>query len=300
MTTRTGNFSHLLAPGLRKVFFDYFKGLPTEYDKIAKMGTSKRNYEDDLEVSMLGGSFPEKDEGVSIDYVDPSQGNTKRYSHKTFGLGFRVTWEMLEDDLYAVMNKMSRGLAKAARNGTELQFWGMIDDAFTGATYTGFDGHRLCYASHVVLFTGATFANTPTTQVDIGISSLQAAVLNIEKQPDSDGVIAGMKPWRVVIAPDNKFIMRELLGSAQKPYTAGNEINALMDEDLSYFVNHYQSDTDAWLLLAKEHDLNFIWRRKTFFENGDDFDTGDAKFKAVHRHSQGFGAPQGVYGSSGG
>ena len=300
MTTKTANFSNLLAPGLRKVWFDEFKGFPEEYSKVFNMNTTKRHYEDDYEMTMLGGSFPAKPEGESIQYVDPKTGSTVRYTPATFGMGFRVTEEMYEDDLYNVMNKMSKGLAKAQRNTIEYAAAGLWDDAFTGALYTGFDGHCLCNTAHHILFTGATQGNKPPTDVDLSMTSLQAGVLAMESFLDQDGVFAGTKAKRLVIAPDNKYIAREILKSEYKPYTAGNEINALMEDDLSYFVWHFISDTDNWALLGSSHDLNFFWRRKPRFDNSDDFDTGDAKYKATHRSIQGFGDWRGVYGSSGG
>jgi hypothetical protein len=278
-----------------------YKGFPTEYTTLFNILTSTKHYEDDYEMTMLGGAFPKKPEGESIQYVDPVTGTTKRYTHDTFGMGFRVTEEMYEDDLYNVIRKMPRGLAKAQKNTIELQAIGVLDDAFGAVgTYTAFDGHPLCYATHHVLFTGGTYANTPSTQADLSITTLQASVLRLEKTPDQDGVLAGCKANLLVIAPDSKFIAREILKSEYKPYTSGNEINALLDEELKYFVSHYLSDTDAWFLRAKEHDLNFFWRRKPRFDNSDDFDSGDAKYKGTHRSIQGFGEWRGWDGSSGG
>jgi len=301
MATRTGNFSNLLAPGLRRIWMDNFKARPTEYDKIFNVDKIDRAYVDDYEMSMLGGSFPAKAEGESIEYVDPKSGNTKRYTPGAFGLGFRVTEEMYEDDLYGMMRKMPRGLAKAQANTIELYAISVLDDAFGAAgTYTGFDKLCLCHASHTILYTGGTYSNTPSVQADIGITTLQAAITNIEKTPDSDGVLAVLKPQYLIIAPDNKFIARELLRSEYKPYTSGNEINALLDEELKYLVTHFLSDKDAWFIRCKDHDLNFFWRRKPRFDNSDDFDTGDAKYKGTHRSIQGFGNWRGWYGSSGG
>ncbi len=300
MVTRTGNFSNLLAPGLRKIWFDDYKGFPTEYTEIFNMESSTKSYEDDYEMTMLGGSFPQKPEGESIQYVDPVTGTTKRYTHKTFGMGFRVTEEMYEDDLYNLIKKMPKGLAKAQKNTIELNTIGVLDDAFAGATYTAFDEHPLCYATHHVLYTGGTYANTPSTQADLGITTLQAAILRIEKTPDQDGVLAGLKASLLIIPPDTKWIAKEILNSEYKPYTSGNEINALKEEGITYFISHYLSDTDAWFLRAKTHGLNFLWRRKPRFDNSDDFDTGDAKYKATHRSIQGFGEWRGWDGSSGG
>ncbi len=300
MVTRTGNFSNLLAPGLRKIWFDDYKGFPTEYTEIFNVDSSTRNYEDDYEMTMLGGSFPQKPEGESIQYVDPVTGTTKRYTHKTFGMGFRVTEEMYEDDLYNLIKRMPKGLAKAQKNTIELQTIGVLDDAFDGTTYTAFDGHPLCYTEHHVLFTGGTYANTPSTQADLSMTTLQASLLRLEKTPDQDGVLAGLKGYQLIIPPDSKWIAKEILKSEYKPYTSGNEINALKDEELTYFVSHYLSDTDAWFVRARTHGLNFFWRRKPRFDNSDDFDSGDAKYKGTHRSIQGFGEWRGWDGSSGG
>jgi hypothetical protein len=204
MTTRTGNFSNLLAPGLRKIWFDDFKGYPKEYDKIFNINDSKKNYETDYEMTMLGGSFPAKPEGESIQYVDPKAGNTKVYTHSSFGMGFRVTEEMYEDDLYGKMKRMDKGLAKAQNNTIELNTIAVLNDAFGAVgTYTGFDGYCLCYASHTVLYTGGTYANTPSTQLDLSLTGLQVAITNIEKTVDSDGVLMVLKPKWIIIAPDN-------------------------------------------------------------------------------------------------
>ncbi len=299
MATLTGGHSTLLAPGLRKIWVNDFKAYPTEFDKYLNVNTSTKNYEKDYEMTMLGGAFAEKPEGESIDYVDPKAGETKTYTHKTFGMGFRISEEMYEDDLYNIMKKMPKGLAKAQANTIELQAAGLLDDAFNGSTYTGFDGYALCYASHKVLFTGGTYGNTPSTQVDLSITALQAGLLALEKTVDSDGVLCVLKPSKLLITPDQIWIADEILKSKYKPYTSGNEINAL-EGVLSPVVLHFTSDTDAWFIQCTEHGLNFFWRRKPRFDNSDDFDTGDAKFKGTHRAIQGFGEWRGIYGSSGG
>lgn len=299
MVMRSGGFSNLLAPGLRKIYFDMYKGLPTEYDKIFKVSSTKFAYETDYELSMLGGTIASKPEGEAIQYIDPVTGNTKTHTPAPFGSGFRVTLEMYETDRYKkVAPVASKGLAKATRNTIEYNAITVVDDLFNGTYYTCFDGYAICYASHTVLYTGGTFSNVGST--DIGVTALLNACLAIEKQVDTDGVIAGLRAKTVLIPPDLRFIMRELLGSDQKPYTNNNEINVLRDEDLTYMVSHYQSDSDAWAVLASEHDLQFLWGAKPRFENSDDFDTGDAKYKVYFRHTQGCNSPLGIYGSPGG
>ena len=287
MTTKTANFSSLLAPGLRKVWNDEWKNYSAEYDKLCNVVTTEKNYETEYEMTLLGGSFPAKPEGESIQYVDPVGGNTKTFTPASFGMGFRVTQEMMEDDLYAQIKKMPKGLQKAQRNRVELDAIGVLDDASAGGTYTCFDSLAWASTAHTILYTGGTFANRPTSYGALGVTTLTAAITRMEKQVDNDGIKILQKPKLLVIPADLRFIAKELLKSEYKPYTANNEVNPLGGEGLSYFVSHFMSSTTMWALFAEEHGWMWYWRIRPQFGNSDDFDTGDAKFKARHRSTQG-------------
>jgi phage major head subunit gpT-like protein len=301
MVNVTGAFSYLLAPGLRKVFFQLLDERPPEYSKVANEETSKRAYEEDLEVGGLG-SMPVKPEGRGIVYQDFMQGGKKRYTHLTYGLGFRVTLEMMEDDLYNVMKKNTRELAKAARNAREVAFWNMLNNGFT--TEYGFpkfgNNEALISATHSKLG-GGTGSNRASTDADLSPTSLEAAVISFESLSDEMDIPVIIKPNLLIVGAQLKMVAREILGSEFRPYTSNNEINALREEGLDYMICHYIVDPDSWFLVAKkgDHDLNFMERSATRFQNGDDFDTGDAKFKAFQRFSVGAGEWRGLYGSQG-
>ena len=301
MVNVTGAFSYLLAPGLRKVFFQLLDERPPEYSKIANEETSSRAYEEDLEIGGLG-SMPVKPEGRGIIYQDLRQGGKKRYTHLTYGLGFRVTLEMVEDDLYNVMKKNTKELAKAARNAREVAFFNMLNNAFT--TQYGFpkfgNNESLIAATHTKLG-GGTGSNRATTDADLSPTALEAAIISFESLADEMDIPVVIKPRLLLGGPQLKMTMREILGSEFRPYTSNNEINALREEGLDYMVGHYIVDPDSWFLLAGkgDHDLNFFERQAVRFQNGDDFDTGDAKFKAFQRFSVGAGEWRGIYGSQG-
>ena len=303
-TSRTGAFSHLLAPDLRKVFFTRYMQYPDEYSQVFNVASSVKNYEEDSEIVALG-TMPEKPQGEPITYDDPFQAAAKRrYTHKSYALGFRVTEELYADDLYGVIRRVApQGLASSAHQTIEVTAWNVINRAFNSA-YTGRDSQPLCSTVHpnIKIDVGSgPFANKPSTDVDLGVTSLQAAIENLENTTDDRGLNVQLKPRLLIIAPENKWMTRELLNSEHRPHTADNEINALLDEELKYLVCHYFSDTDAWFLVAgkEDHYLTFYWRKKLAFENDDDFDTGDAKFKAGMRFSVDFSGWRGVYGSSG-
>lgn len=300
MAMYSGAFSHLLAPGLRKVFFEKLKEWKEEYSVIAHVESSKKAYEEEL--TMAGaGRFQQKPKGQSLIYDDFIQGNVKRYTHLTFALGFRVERELYDDDLYGVMKKMSRELATAARQTVELEFALMLDDAFTGNTYTGADGKALCATDHDLL-TGGTYANEPATQVDLSIGALRAASERMERTVNERGLpeMRG-RGKSVLVTPTYQWAAKEIIGSSGKAYTADNTLNAFEGMDLTYSVNHYMPDDDMWFLFAEKsmHDVKFFWRQKPIFENGDDFDTKDAKFSGYMRFSLGWTDWRGVDGSSG-
>lgn len=307
MTTTRSLFSNLLAPGLRKIYYDELKERPLEYEAIFNIETSKRKYEDDYQMAGLG-TMPQKAEGNAITYDDPLSGNTRRYTHLSWGLGFRITHEAYDDDLYGMLGKkMSSQLAKSARNAQEVHAFSILNGAFaasatasTTAAANVFDTYSLCNVAHTRLG-GGTQANRSSTDADLSVSSLQAAIDLFEGWTDERGISLVCRPRRLIIPYQTKWIAREILNSTAKPYTANNEINPLMDEDLSFMVSHYLTDSDSWFLIADKgvHSLNFFWREKPRFDNSDDFDTGDAKYKGYQRFIAGVSDWKGVFGSQG-
>lgn len=301
-TTTSGAFSSLMAPGLRKVYFEELKDWPEEYSQIANVLSSERQYEEDLVLGGLG-AFMRKGEGEPIQYDTGKQGSKVRYTHISFGLGFRVTREAKDDDLYNVIGtRMAKQLARSARQTVELEFGALMDDTFAASpTYKGWDAKCLCSASHSSVF-GATMTNRPATDVDLGMSSLRAAMENLENTLDERGFPVMKRGALLIVGPSFQWVAKELTQSPNRPYTTDNEINVIKDLGLKYMVYHYGSDDDAWWLVAPkaEQDVKFFWRTRPELKNSDDFDTGDAKFGGYMRFSLGFSEWRGWYGSSGG
>lgn len=299
MATTTQNFSRLLAPGLRKVFFKDWQAFPEEYSQIANVLSSKRAYEEELTTAGLG-RFQRKQETKPIIYDNPIQGNVQRFTHVTFALGFRVTREMYDDDLYGIMKQMSSELASAARQTVELEFAALLDDAFSGSEYTGADGKALCAQDHPLLV-GGSYANMGTTASDLGIGALRAASERMEKTLNDRGLPDNRGRGKtVLVTPTYQWVAKEIIGSEKKAYTADNTLNAFGDMGLNFFVHHFQANDDYWFLLGDKakHDIKFFWRVKPIFDNEDDFDTKDAKFSGYMRFSLGFTDWRGVDGGS--
>lgn len=299
MTMVRGAFSKLLAPGYRKVVFETYKERPTEGDALVNMGTSSRAYEEDFPIAGFG-TLLTKAEGGSVMYQDALEGAAKRYTWTTYGLGFRITEEMMEDDLYGVMgNKMARALGRSARNNFEVVAAAPYNNAFS-TSYVGFTASTsLCSTSQTNL-RGGTQANRPATDADIGLLTLQAGIEHFHALEDESGLPMVRVPRLLAHSVGDHWIVNQLLKSANLPGGDMNDINQLAREGLQPHLGHFFSDADAWWLIADEHDVNYFDRRKPRFSNTDDFDTGDAKFKLTRRNGSGFGDWRGIYGSQGG
>lgn len=300
MPANTGAFSYLLAPGLRKVFFMELKDRMREYEQIFYMTTSKRAYEEHLEIAALG-TMPVKNEGVSITYQDFIQGGVKRFTHVAYGLGFRATEEMMEDDLYAVMIRHTRALKRSAMNAKEVAAFNVLNNSFT--TEYGFPKNNaneaLVSTSHTLLG-GGTASNKPGTDTDISYAALEAAVLYYNTVVDERSMPVDIVPETLLFHPNDLFLVTELLESEYRPYTANNEVNPLKARFKPVW-SRYLTDTDAWWLLGEKNEDGLIGfdRRELKFQNGDDFDSGDAKFKATQRFSFGCSEWRYLYGSPG-
>ena len=295
MTAQRTNFGDLLAPGFREMFFERFDRNGTEYTQIVNMLTSGRSYEEDSSLSGLG-AVPVKNEGQGIVYDDPIQGFDKRYTHDTYGMGFRVTREMYEDDLFGKMSKMPKALGTSMKYTMEVSAANLYNRAFS-SSYTGGDGKELCATDHPLLG-GGTEQNEPSTDVDLSATSLEQAFIDIAATTDDRGLILALVPRKLVYAPSNDWNVKRLLGSIQEPGSGQNDINPAKGI-LSPIMNHYFTDSDAWFILCDDHAVNMFIRRQPDFEKENDFDTEDAKFKATARWSTGFSDWRGFYGSKG-
>lgn len=297
MTMVRGAFSKLLAPGYRKIVFNKYKERPIEGKSLTNSNTSKRAYEEDFPIAGFS-NLQRKVEGGPISYQDAIEGTPKRYVWSTYALGFRITQEMMEDDLYGIMgNKMSTALGRAARNNEEVIRHAPYNNAFNTA-FSGFvAGESLC-GSHTAL-RGAVQANAPTTAVDFDLLALQAALEHFHSLEDESGLPAVFIPKTVIHSIGDHWMVSQVLKSQYLPGGNQNDINQVAKEGLSPHLSHYLVDPDAWFVLCNEHDINYFDRRQLAFSNTDDFETGDAKFKCTRRNGSGWGDWRGIYGSPG-
>lgn len=308
----TAAYAKYYAPGLRKIYFDTLKGIPKEIRQLVTMlppkpsSRSGLHYFDDLQLSSLG-TFVAKPEGEATQYDFPVQGNQVRYQPFTYSLGFRITDEAKEDDIYGPMSKMTKQLAMGAAHQIEVQGHRPFNNAFgttgggLGHFAAGFDGLALLSTAHLLLKAGGTRANRMTTDEDLSVTAIEHLTDLMETWVNHSGMPTPMKPTLLVVGPQLKWIAKEITESELKPYTNDNEVNPLGGEGFRYFVDHYLADPDSWYILSPKAqvDINVWMRREPRFEMGDDFDTGDTKAKGTLRIASGHGEPDGITGSQG-
>jgi len=215
-------------------------------------------------------------------------------------MGFEVTEECREDELYQVVSKAPKMLALAVKQTQDVLGASVLNTAFN-AGYTGVDGACLCSTSHSQLKAGGSVANTPSVAVDFDPTALQDALETWETWVDDNNLPIMIKPKYVISGPKQRSIITQTLGSQLQPFTADNEVNAVREWELEKMILHYLTDDDAWFILSRpaDHYLKWFWRVKPVFRGFDDPTTGNARFLTRFRCSYGFTHWWGVYGSPG-
>lgn len=294
----TGGFAPLLKPGLHDVFIETGEERPKEYDKVFNVDDMDWNPMTDQQIAGLG-TLQSKPQGSGFRLDRMLLGGSKVWEATPYGLAIEFTFEMWRDELYGVAREMVKELARAGRHREEIDAWSILNNAFS-TSFVGFtSGEALCSTSHS-LVGGGTLANRPTPDVAFGVTGIQNAIIRFENMTNHRGLPRLMSPSRVVVAPRNRFAAREILGSSSVPYKADNEINALIEDDLSWMVSHYLTTATNWFVLAAKgvHSMWFLWRDHPIFDGFDDPRTKNAIFTLYQRHAAGFNAWEGVDGSN--
>ena len=295
----TGGLSELLDPSIRKVYLETGKDRPPEHQFIFNVANMDWNPMKDRQITGLG-TMPNKPEGTQFNLDQPIVGGTKEYTATAYGLGIEMTWEMWRDDMFGVMSELAAELKRSSLNRIEVDAASILNNAFSPSVVGFSAGESLCSTAHIGL-DGVTRSNRPAVDIGFSQTGLQDGITSFENLTNERNLPRLMAPTKIIIAPENKFAAREILGSTGTPYTADNELNALLAEDLVYMVYHYLTDKNNWFLTAAQgvHDLWFFWRDQPIFDSFDDPRTKNAVFTVYQRHTKGFAAWRGIYGSTG-
>ena len=298
----SSSFAKLLWPGLNGIYGKEYKDYAVEWDKLFEKNTSDKAYEEDLGLSSFGLAVV-KPEGSPISYDTERQGFTSRYNHVVYALGFIVTREIYEDDLYGKVGaQKAKALARSLRQTKEIVAANVYNRAFT-AGYVGGDGQVLLSTGHLNV-AGGTFSNKIATDADLSEAALEQAVIDIAGFRDDRGLLIAAKPEKLVIPYQLQFEAKRILNADGRVGTDLNDPNVLKQSSIfnQVIVNHYLNSTgnDDWFILTNVKDgLKYFERRGDQFEMDNDFDTENAKFKATARYSFGWSDPRAIYGSQG-
>lgn len=302
----TASFAKALWPGVNKWYGDAYNEFSPQWDKLFEKNTSRRAWEEDVGVSMFG--LPTvKSEGAPISYDSSRQGFTSRYNHVVYALGFIVTREAVDDDLYDIIGKQkARSLAFSMRQNKEIVAANVYNRAFNTA-YVGGDGSTLVAsaaggsASHPNV-AGGSWTNGPAAAVDLSEAVLEQASIDIRGFQNDRGLKVQAKPVSLIIPKELMFEAQRILKTDGQVYSADNTLNAIKTMGIipEIIVNDYLTDPDAWFIRTNVQDsLKYFERNGDEFGMDDDFDTENAKYKARSRFSFGWTDPRGIYASPG-
>ena len=290
-----------LLPGLNALFGLEYAKYGEEHKEIYETETSERSFEEETKLSGFSAA-PVKNEGSAIAYDNAQEAWTARYTHETIAMGFSITEEAVEDNLYdSLSSRYTKALARGMAYTKQVKGAYVLNNAFSGGPTYG-DGVVLCSTAHP-LVSGGTNSNTPSTPADLNETSLENAVIQIAAWTDERGLLIAAKPKKLIVPPSLMFVATRLLETELRVSTADNDINAIKNNGSipeGYTVNHFLTDTNAWFLLTDvPNGLKHFVRTPMSTGMDGDFDTGNVRYKARERYSFGVSDPLGIFGSPG-
>jgi hypothetical protein len=290
-----------LLPGLNALFGIEYKRYGEEHKELYEQETSERSFEEETKLSGFSAA-PVKNEGSAIAYDNAQEAWTARYNHETIAMGFSLTEEAIEDNLYDSLSaRYTKALARAMAYTKQVKAASVLNNGFSSAVTYG-DGVSLFSTAHP-LVSGGSNSNRPTVAADLNETSLEAAVIQIAGWTDERGLLIAAQPRKLIVPPALQFVATRLLETELRVATADNDINALRKMNSipeGFAVNHYLTDNNAWFLCTDvPNGLKHFVRTPLQNSMDADFDTGNARYKARERYSFGVSDPLGVYGSPG-
>lgn len=302
MAANTASFSNHLAPGIKEIVGTGLGGRESWYSRVCKVITSERNYEDYLAAAGLP-MASEKAELQPIQSYDALEGSTKRMSHTVYGIGFEVSEEAWEDDLYkgkgSAIREAAGSLPDSLAEVVEIEAHRMFnseafltsavpdflrplpDNASTIALYSAV-GHNPVTGGEVTAQT-----NQPAVAVDLTVTSYRAGRIAFKRWRDDRNkrIPAYTTPAKLIIPVELEYDAKEIINSTMRPDTANNVENVTKG-GIEIVCDPYLDDTDAWFLQGAKHFVNFVWRWRPRMDNFDDRRSRGAVFLAYERFSK--------------
>jgi len=292
-----------LLPGLNALFGMEYARYGEEHKEIYEQESSERSFEEETKLSGFG-QAPVKNEGQAIAYDNAQEAWTARYTHETIAMGFSITEEAMEDNLYDSLSaRYTKSLARAMAYTKQIKAAAILNTGFTGSGNPTYGDGQVLFSTAHPLVGGGVNSNRPTTGADLNETSLEAAVIQIAAWTDERGLLIAAKPKKLIVPPALQFVATRLLETSLRVGTTDNDINALKSNGSipgGYTINHFLTDTNAWFLTTDvPNGLKHFVRMPLATSMDGDFDTGNQRYKARERYSFGVSDPLGVFGSPG-
>jgi len=289
-----------LLPGLNALFGLEYSKYEDEHAELYDTENSERSFEEEVKLSGFGAA-PVKSEGASIQYDTAQEAFTARYNHETVAMGFSITEEAMEDNLYDSLSaRYTKALARAMAYTKQVKAASLLNTGFT--TFTSGDGVTLFNASHPTV-SGNVNSNRPSVDADLNETSLEQSVIDIAAYTDERGLLIAARPRKLIVPPALMFVATRLLETQLRTGTADNDTNALRVMGAipeGYAVNHYLTDNDAWFIKTDvPNGMKHFVRVAMQTAMEGDFDSGNVRYKARERYSFGASDALGMYGSPG-
>lgn len=290
-----------LLPGLNALFGLEYDRYENQHKEIFEQETSDRSFEEEQKLSAFAPAGT-KSEGAAIAYDDAQEAWTARYTHETVAMGFALTEEAMEDNLYdSLATRYTKALARSMAYTKQVKAANILNNGFSGS-FLGGDGKSLFATDHP-LINGGTNSNRPTVGVDLNETALEAAAIQIAGWTDERGMLIAAKPRKLIIPRQYMFVAKRILESDLRVGTADNDLNALREMRTipgGFAVNNYLTDPNAWYLLTDvPNGLKHFVRAPIKTSNEGDFDTGNMRYKARERYSFGWSDHLGAWASPG-
>ena len=298
----TSNHPHDLWPGVAAWFGTNLKQHNPEYTDLFDRYTSNKAYEEYVQSTGMGYA-PVKAQGAALQYDAGQEGYLSRLTNVTYALGYAITMEELQDNLYAEVSRRRAGdLAISMMQTKEVVAATVYDRAFNSSYPIG-DGEPLISASHPTVG-GSVQSNLITVASDLSELALENLLIQImQTQDDRNFQIANMARC-LVVHPSEYFNACRILDSVLQNDTANNATNAIRAKGLipdGVKVNHYLTDPNAWFLRTDCPGPTMIYqeRMKLKFDKDNDFNTKNALASSVERYTFGVGEWRGIFASPG-
>lgn len=290
-----------LLPGLNALFGLEYNRYGEEHKEIYEIESSERSFEEETKLSGFAAAQV-KNEGSAVSYDNAQEAWTARYQHETIALGFSLTQEAVEDNLYdSLAARYTKALARAMSYTKQVKAASVLNNGFSASYLLG-DG-KAFFATDHPLVSGGTNSNKPTTDADLNETSLEAAVIQIAGWTDERGLLIAAKPKKLVVPPALQFVASRLLETEKRVGTADNDINAIVSNGVipgGYTVNHYLTDPNAFFLTTDiPNGLKHFIRAPISNDMQGDFETGNLRYRSRERYSFGVSDPLGMFASSG-